>query len=93
MTGPHRNLWQIVKTYMSTKSYTGLGLMSQNKMVAGYTLGHFIDHPELIRPAANDLMKLYQDGKIKPKVDSVWAYEDVGVIAWPRHDVTSFSLV
>ena len=82
VTGPKRSLWTALKTYMSTKSYSPLSLMTSNKCVAGYHLGKLGHHPELIKSAALELMQLYKDGKIKPKIDSVWAYEDVSYCSW-----------
>ena len=77
VTGPTRSLWQIVKTYMATKNYNPLGLMPENKMAAGYHLGHLVDNIELIRECAIELLKLYTEGKIKPVIDSQWSFEEV----------------
>lgn len=77
VTGTTRSIWQAVKTYMGTKSHNPLFMISSNKGVFGYHLGHLVDSPELITDAAESLIELYKQEKIKPVIDSVWAFEDV----------------
>lgn len=77
MSGANRNIWKIVKTYWTTHSYSTLGLMTKNKAACGY---HLISDPDFVREAAREILALYDEGKIKPKIDSVWAYEDVSFL-------------
>ena len=79
-TGQTRSLWQAVKTYMGTKSYNPLFMITSNRGAFGYHMGHLIDNPELIREAAVELLELYNQGKIKPTIDSVWSFEDVSLL-------------
>ena len=40
-------------------------------------MGVMKDNPELIDSAMTQLLTLYEDGQIRPRVDSTWAFEDV----------------
>ena len=64
---------------MSLRNYSPLGMMTQNRAACGYHLGHLSHTADEVRWAAQHLMNLYKEGKIKPKIDSVWAFEEVGV--------------
>ena len=77
VTGSNRSLMQAAKTWWATKNINPLGLMSQNKCVCGFHLGHMADRLDLIRGVMEELLDLFKQGKIKPRIDSTWAYEDV----------------
>ena len=54
--------------------------MGDNRTVCGFHLGKLLlkdNSKELIRDAMNDIFKLYNDGVVKPVVDTTWAFEDV----------------
>jgi hypothetical protein len=78
VSGPRRSYWNMLKTYMGMKSYTPLSLIQQNRAVCGYHLGYLEDE-ECVAAAAKAILTLYEQGKIKPQIDSVWAYADVSV--------------
>lgn len=86
VSGPNRSLWSLAKTYMSTSNYSPLFMLSDNKSACGYHLGHLVDQPDLLRPVVEELCDLYTQGKIKPIIDSVWAFEDVGKAMARMHD-------
>lgn len=53
--------------------------MQQNKAVCGVNLGYMNtpEQREQLRPVLKELLDLYKEGKIKPVIDSVWAFENV----------------
>jgi len=65
----------MARTYFSVKNYNPLNIITDNKAVCGYHMGCL--GGELIREAVIAVLDLYREGKVKPKVDSVWAFEDV----------------
>lgn len=77
VTGQTRSLLSVASTWWKTKNVNPLNLMRQNKCVAGYHLGHLTGENELVQSAALDLIALYKDGKIKPRIDSVWSFDQV----------------
>jgi len=70
----------MVKTYFGTKNFNSLNIINKNRAICGYHLGHLEDHPQLMSSALETILDLYQQGKIKPQIDSVWAFDDVSII-------------
>ena len=77
VTGERRSYWQALKTWWNTKSYNSLRMIIDNKRVCGYHMGLLKKTPEHIQSATEALIALYRDGRIRPEIDSVWAFEDV----------------
>ena len=49
--------------------------MVDNRVVAGYHAGRL--PPEKVAPAVEALLKLYEEGKVKPEVHQVFSLEEV----------------
>ncbi|KAI1230266.1 hypothetical protein IHE44_0010231, partial [Lamprotornis superbus] len=77
VTGQKRNLMAMAKTWWNQFSITALQLLSQNKAVCGYHLGYMHEEVELVGSVVAKLVDLYSQGKIKPKIDSVWPFDQV----------------
>ncbi|KAL2295223.1 hypothetical protein Nmel_018384 [Mimus melanotis] len=77
ITGQKKNLMAMAKTWWNQFSITALQLLSQNKAVCGYHLGYLDEEVELVRSVVAKLADLYSQGKIKPKIDSVWPFDQV----------------
>jgi NADPH:quinone reductase-like Zn-dependent oxidoreductase len=86
VNGPSKSYWSMVKSYMGVKSYNSMEMITKNRAICGYHLGHLVDKPQLIKSAIERLLELYQEGKIKPHIDSVWAFEDIGLAMAKIHD-------
>lgn len=59
-----------------------LKLYDENKTVGGLNLRHLLYQQgghDYVRSIVEKVFKLWQEGKIKPVVDSKWALEDVSV--------------
>ncbi|KAH9502617.1 Type I Polyketide synthase [Bulinus truncatus] len=66
--------WQVDKV-------NPLKLFDDNKVIGGFQLRRLLfrqGHYEYVRKVVNRVLDLYNQGKIKPTIDSVWAFEDVG---------------
>ncbi|XP_054848436.1 synaptic vesicle membrane protein VAT-1 homolog [Eublepharis macularius] len=77
LTGQRKNLMAMAKTWWNQFSINALQLLHLNKAVCGYHLGYLDEEVELISSVVTKLIALYSQGKIKPKVDSVWPFEQV----------------
>ncbi|XP_071776427.1 synaptic vesicle membrane protein VAT-1 homolog [Centroberyx gerrardi] len=77
VTGQKKNLLAMAKTWYNQLSITTLKLMQANKAVCGFHLGHMSDEQLIIRTMAT-LLELYGQGKIKPRIDSTYHFEEVG---------------
>lgn len=60
--------------------------------VCGFHMGYLTDEVDLIRHSMTDVLKMYQDGKIKPRIDSTWAVEDVSPTVVVGHSPSCFVL-
>ncbi|XP_044193982.1 synaptic vesicle membrane protein VAT-1 homolog [Thunnus albacares] len=76
VTGQKKNLLAMAKTWYNQLSLTTLKLMQSNKAVCGFHLGYISDE-QLISRTMSTLLELYSQGKIKPRIDSRYHFEEV----------------
>ena len=55
--------------------WTPVGLMQENKGVAGVNMGQLWDETEIMSGAFSSLLELYEQGRIKPHVDRSFPFE------------------
>lgn len=79
VTGQKKNLLAMAKTWYNQLSLNTLKLMQANKAIAGFHLGHVTDK-QLISRTMLKLLELYKQGKIKPRIDSCYHFEEVSLI-------------
>lgn len=79
VTGQKRNLLALAKTWYNQLSLNTLKLMQANKAVCGFHLGYIPDE-QLISRTMYKLLELYEQGKIKPRIDSCYHFEEVSLI-------------
>ncbi|XP_036307145.1 synaptic vesicle membrane protein VAT-1 homolog [Pipistrellus kuhlii] len=77
ITGSKRNLMALARTWWNQFSVTALQLLPANRAVCGYHLGYLHDEVELVSGVVSRLVALYNQGHIKPHIDSVWPFEKV----------------
>ncbi|KAM7371640.1 hypothetical protein PAMP_008858 [Pampus punctatissimus] len=78
LAGQKKNLLAVAKNWYHQFSIHTLSLIQGNKSVCGFHLGYLDGEMELISQAMNNVLDLYQQGKIKPRIDSTWHLEQVG---------------
>ncbi|XP_067088670.1 synaptic vesicle membrane protein VAT-1 homolog [Osmerus mordax] len=78
LAGQKKNLLAVAKTWYHQFSIHTLSLIQGNKSVCGFHLGYLDGEIELISQTMNSLLELYQQGKIKPRIDSTYHLEQVG---------------
>lgn len=64
-------------------------LFDENKSLSGFHLRHLLYQQgkhEYVRSIVDKVYKLYQSGKIKPVVDSTWAFEDIADAMQKLHE-------
>lgn len=78
-TGKNRNRLALLKMAISMPwfQFMPLTLINQNKGVFGVNLGRLWDDMERVQGWLHDLLNLYQEGVIKPVIDSTFPFEDV----------------
>lgn len=77
LTGPKRNLMAMARTWWNQFSVTALQLLQANRAVCGFHLGYLEGEVEMISRVVTHLVALYNQGRIKPRIDSVWPFEKV----------------
>ncbi|VFV22007.1 synaptic vesicle membrane protein vat-1 [Lynx pardinus] len=77
LTGPKRNLMALARTWWNQFSVTALQLLPTNRAVCGFHLGYLEGEVELVSGVVARLLALYNQGRIKPHIDSVWPFEKV----------------
>lgn len=76
VTGQKKNLLAMAKTWYNQLSLNTLKLMQANKAVCGFHLGYITDE-QLLSSNMSKLLELYGQGKIKPRIDSCYHFEEV----------------
>jgi NADPH:quinone reductase-like Zn-dependent oxidoreductase len=71
--GAKRNYFHVVKEFFSMKKYAPMKLMGDNKTVSGVNLGQLWDEVEMMGGHLVKLLELFNQGKVKPRVDKVFA--------------------
>lgn len=79
VTGQKKNLFALAKTWYHQLSLTALKLMQSNKSIGGFHLG-YLSNTQLLRTTLLKLLELYKQGKIKPRIDSRYHFEEVGSV-------------
>lgn len=52
-------------------------LVMNNRCIAGLHLGTLLEKDrDKVEDALNDIFDLYREGRVKPKIDSIWPLED-----------------
>ncbi|NWJ03330.1 VAT1 protein, partial [Crypturellus undulatus] len=77
ITGQKKNFMAMAKTWWNQFSINALQLLHHNKAVCGYDLANMDEEYELLGGVMTKLINLYNQGKVKPKIDSVWPFEQV----------------
>ncbi|KAM9209848.1 synaptic vesicle membrane protein VAT-1 homolog [Dugong dugon] len=77
LTGPKRNLMALARTWWNQFNVTALQLLQANRAVCGFHLGYLVGEVELVSSVVARLVALYNQGRIKPHIDSVWPFEKV----------------
>ncbi|XP_072260119.1 synaptic vesicle membrane protein VAT-1 homolog [Pyxicephalus adspersus] len=78
LTGQKKNLVALAKSWWNQFNINAMQLIPSNKAVCGFHLGHLDNEKELLIDVVVKLLDLYKQGKIKPKIDSIYPFEQVG---------------
>ncbi|XP_013889382.1 synaptic vesicle membrane protein VAT-1 homolog [Austrofundulus limnaeus] len=85
VTGQKKNLLAMAKTWYHQLSLNTLKLMQSNKAISGFHLGYITDE-ELFDRTVLKLLELYRQGKIKPRIDSCYHFEEVAEAMKRMHE-------
>ncbi|XP_067935298.1 synaptic vesicle membrane protein VAT-1 homolog [Watersipora subatra] len=73
-------MYRALVNKLFSPTYDGFGLMDKNVMVGGLHVGKLVKDRanfSIVRRNMESLVELYQEGKIKPVIDSIYPFEEV----------------
>lgn len=89
VTGETKSFFSVARSWWQVDKISPIKLFDENKTFAGFNLRHLLyqqNGSDYCRLVVDNVFKLYSEGKIKPVVDSVWAFEDVTDAMQKMHD-------
>jgi len=73
-----KSVFSLAKNWFQGVTFNPMQLFNDSKTVCGFDLKQVRHLPELRKEAMQHLLQLYSEGKIKPHIDQVYAFEEVG---------------
>lgn len=89
VTGETKGFFSAARCWWQVDKVSPLKLFDENRSLAGFNLRHLMyqqDGATHVAETVKKVFKLFQDGKIKPLLDSTWALEDVVEAMQKMHD-------
>ncbi|KAG5678363.1 hypothetical protein PVAND_008045 [Polypedilum vanderplanki] len=89
VTGETKSFFSVARSWWQVDKVSPIKLFDENKTFTGFNLRHFLyqqNGADYCRTVIENVFKLYSEGKIKPVIDSVWAFEDVTDAMQKMHD-------
>ncbi|XP_039766421.1 synaptic vesicle membrane protein VAT-1 homolog-like isoform X2 [Ornithorhynchus anatinus] len=79
VTGETKSFFSFAKSWWQVEKVNPIKLYEENKVIAGFSLLNLLfkqGRSGLVKDAMDKLITLYNEKKIKPMVDSLWALEE-----------------
>ncbi|XP_060521504.1 synaptic vesicle membrane protein VAT-1 homolog-like isoform X2 [Cylas formicarius] len=89
VTGETKSFFSAARAWWQVDKVSPLKLFDENKTLAGFNLRHLMyqqNGAAYVKDTVNKVFQLFQEGKIKPLLDSTWALEDVAEGMQKMHD-------
>ncbi|XP_075878873.1 synaptic vesicle membrane protein VAT-1 homolog-like [Nelusetta ayraudi] len=89
VTGETKSFFSFAKSWWQVEKVNPIKLYEENKVIAGFSLLNILfKHRKsgLLKSVMEKLLRLYEQKKIKPVVDSLWALEEVKEAMQRIHD-------
>jgi NADPH:quinone reductase-like Zn-dependent oxidoreductase len=71
-----RRLFPVLRTLVAMPRFHPIPLMNANRGVFGVNLGHLWSQTHILQPQMDALLRLADDGRIKPEVDSTFSFDE-----------------
>jgi NADPH:quinone reductase-like Zn-dependent oxidoreductase len=75
-SGKTRSLLHAAMQVIKIKKWSPMTLMGDNKTISGCNMGHLFGEIEMLSEQFEALLRFYEEGKIKPRVDKTFSFED-----------------
>lgn len=78
ISGEKKDIFRAFRVWWQVKNFSVLGLVQNNHAICGFNLATLQENsPEKTQMALEQIIKFYNEGKVKPRVDSVWSFDQV----------------
>ena len=84
--GPRRSLVHVAREFLSIPRFSPLKLMEDNRGVAGVNMGHLWGEPEMVLGEIEALFALFREGRIRPRIDSTYPFQEAALAHQRLHD-------
>jgi synaptic vesicle membrane protein VAT-1 len=74
--GKTRSFLHAAMQVVRIKKWSPMQLMGDNKSIAGCNMGHLFNEVEMLSEQFEALIRFYEEGKIKPRVDKTFSFDD-----------------
>jgi NADPH:quinone reductase-like Zn-dependent oxidoreductase len=74
-SGDKKDYLNLVSQVVQIPLFTPLGLMNDNRGIAGVNIGHLWDEVDLLNEELAAVLELYKQGKVKPQVSDVVPFD------------------
>ena len=85
-SGKTRSVVHALGQLLRIKKWSPIRLMDDNKEVAGVNMGHLFGELDMLREEFGALIELYEQGKIKPRVDKTFPFTEAAAAHHFIHD-------
>jgi NADPH:quinone reductase-like Zn-dependent oxidoreductase len=75
VTSGKRQMTRVIGQLAKMPRWSPLRLMNENKGVSGINMGSLWDHADMISRELQELITLYEDGHIAPRIDRVFSFD------------------
>uniref|UniRef100_A0A3B3SFL5 Vesicle amine transport 1-like n=1 Tax=Paramormyrops kingsleyae TaxID=1676925 RepID=A0A3B3SFL5_9TELE len=89
VTGETKSFFSFAKSWWQVEKVNPIKLYEENKVIAGFSLLNLLfkqGRSGLVKTVVQKLFSLYEQKKVKPVVDSLWAVEEVKEAMQRIHD-------
>lgn len=89
VTGETRSFFSAARSWLQVDKVSRIKLFEENKGLLGLNLRHLLyvqNGGDYIRRIVTKVYDLWREGKVKPIVDSTWAWEDIAEAMQKLHD-------
>ncbi|GIY70364.1 synaptic vesicle membrane protein VAT-1 homolog [Caerostris darwini] len=76
--GEKVNILKSLKVWWQTKNISIRDIVQNNHAICGLSINNIFEtDPNMFKTTLDKIMNLYQEGKIKPRIDSIWSFDEV----------------
>ena len=84
--GAKRSWLHVLRELIGVPIFTPLGLMNDNRGVAGVNMGHLWSELDMLRATMVELVALYDTGAVRPTIDSTFPFDRAADAHTRLHD-------